>query len=120
MYDRSEGLAPIRLLYVQMDRSERNYFIQQVRRFAGDQHFDLNIRQLTPDPDEIFFQLSRDNILLLGSNRVTAHGLEFQFSFGFYQQRLMSLPSLDEIDPLMVSLKKLLTEVPGLIIAKDE
>jgi hypothetical protein len=51
MYDRSEGLASIRLFYVQMDRSERNYFIQQVRRFAGEQHFDLNVRQLTPDPD---------------------------------------------------------------------
>ncbi|ACI93715.1 hypothetical protein OCAR_6603 [Afipia carboxidovorans OM5] len=120
MSDRSEGSSPIRLLYVQMDRSERNHFVQQVRRFADQHHFDLNIRQLTPDPDEIFFQLSQKNILLLGSNRSKRRAPEFQFAFIFYRQREKSSPSLAEIDPLMVSLKKLLADVPGLVVTKEE
>jgi hypothetical protein len=120
MGDRSEGFSPIRLVYVQMDRSERNDFVRQVRRFADQHHFDLNIRQLAPDPDEIFFQLSRDNILLLGSNNANGRTPEFRFSFAFYRQREKPPPSLAEIDPLMASLKKMLADVPGLVVTKEE
>jgi hypothetical protein len=120
MGDRSEGLSPIRLVYVQMDRSERNDFVRQVRRFTDQHHFDLNIRQLTPDPDEIFFQLSRDNILLLGSNNANVRTPEFRFSFAFYRQREKPPPSLAEIDPLMASLKAMLADVPGLVMTKEE
>lgn len=120
MGDRSEGLSPIRLVYVQMDRSERNDFVRQVRRFADQHHFDLIAKQLAPDPDEIFFQLSRDNILLLGSNRSNRRATEFQFAFIFYRQREKPPPSLAEIDPLMASLKAMLADVPGLVMTKEE
>lgn len=99
MMDRKPHL-PLRFVDVQMNHTERDHFIEQVRRFADQHRFDLNIRQLPPDPDEVFFQLSRNNILLLGSNNASGHVPEFQFSFAFYQQRKIPPPSLAEIDPL--------------------
>jgi hypothetical protein len=118
MVDREPQL-PLRFIDVQMDRSERDHFIQQVKGFADWHHFDLIAKQLAPDPDEIFFQLSRDNILLLGSNNANGRTPEFRFSFAFYRQREKPPPSLTEIDPLMASLKTMLADVPGLVITKE-
>jgi len=120
MVDHSEGSSPIRLLYVQMDRSERDHFVQQVRHFADQHRFDLNIRQLTPDPDEIFLYLARDNIQFLGTKNSNIVAPKVGFSLGFYQQREKSPPSLAEIDALMASLKKMLADVPGLVITREE
>lgn len=56
MMDRKPHL-PLRFVDVQMNHTERDHFIEQVRRFADQHRFDLNIRQLPPDPDEVFLSI---------------------------------------------------------------
>jgi hypothetical protein len=120
MYDRSEPLSPIRLVYVQIERSQRDALSGKIQMFADQQHFRSSTKLSSPDPDDIFFYLARDNIQFMGTKNSNTGAPKLQFSLAFYQQRQMPPPSLAEIDPLMTSLKKLLADVPGLVITKEE
>jgi hypothetical protein len=103
-----------------MDRIERDRMTQQIRRFADQYHFESIIKPSSPDPDDIFFQLWRDNIQLAGTKRPRNGTNDLEFAFAFYRRRQMAMPSMSEIDPLMVALKKMLAEVPGLVVTKEE
>lgn len=116
----NESLSPIRLIYVQMDRSERDHFARQIVAFGDRFGFKTSIRQIPVDPDEITFYLARNNIQFWGTKNSEQATQKLQFSLAFYGQFGEPSPSFGQIDPLMKSLKSFLADVPGLTITKEQ
>ncbi len=115
-----EPISPMRSIEVRISRSDRNHFTAQMRKFAETHGFTSLIKPGTPDPDDIFFQLWRDNIDLLATKSSDVDPPDLEFLVAFYRQRFKSPPSQTDINLLMESLKRLLEDIPGVRITERQ
>lgn len=114
-----DPLFPMRSFDVGIDRIQRDALSIKVQIFALRQNFESKTKLSSPDPDDIFFYLMRNDVQFMGTRRSRQGSRDLEYSFAFYRQRDRAPPSLAEIDSLMVSLKTLLGEVPGLMITNE-
>src|SRR4051812_44658871 len=63
------GIFPVRSFHVRMDKAAYEPFIAQMRKFGETFGFRMLIKPSSPIPYDMFFQMWRDDVDLLASNR---------------------------------------------------
>ena len=108
-----DGIAPLRLVEIRIEKSARDPFVEQMRQFAVAFDFTALIKPSSPDPDDVFFQMWRYDVDLLGAKASDTGPLDLKFTVGFYPKPPRPPPPLADVDVLVEGLMRFLVQVPG-------
>jgi hypothetical protein len=116
MSARQETRFPLRSVHVRIDKGARDRLVVQMRNFGYAFSFDVLIRTMSPDPNDVMFNFSRHDLDLVGSNRSDTGAPDLTFGINFYPKWSEAGPPAENLEVLVQGLKMFLEEVPGAMI----
>ncbi len=102
---------PVRIIKITFESAAREKFVEHVRSFAKSQAFEIRVRQRSPDPDDTFIQMRRQDAELLIVRVRTAQSQELRYDVGTYANGDQPLP-IDTVDQLVEILRATVEAAP--------
>jgi hypothetical protein len=102
---------PVRTIKITFESAAREKFVEHVRSFAESQAFEIRVRQRSPDPDDTFIQMRRQDAELLVVRVRTSQPQELRYDVGIYANGEQPLP-IDTVGQLVEILRATVEAVP--------
>lgn len=120
-YTLGAGNFPVRNFLVHVGKSEFGQFERQMSKFGAAFGFDNKSKAGGPDPYDIVFYMTRNEVDLVGTDDTKKSESGLKYSIGFYPKVDGSAPppSPENVDVLVEGLKKFLAPVEGAVITED-
>lgn len=112
MSKKQQSRLPLRSVDVRFVREDRDRFVAQMRKFGVAFGFDVLVRSMSPDPNDLMFNFSRPDIDLTAANHSDTGAPDLTFAIGFYAKWSQSGPPSENLDVLVHGLKTYLQEIP--------
>lgn len=117
-YKYGPGIFPLRSFHARLSRRQFNAFAQQMSRFAMAFHFNDLSRQATPDPNDVFFYMERNELNLIGGTVPPMGETDLIYQIGFYPRHDRAPPPPENVDGLVEGLKTFLAPVEGIVLTE--
>lgn len=110
---------PIQVLEVRIPTFATDQLVDRIRNFAETYAFAIRVSQSSPDPNNIFVQMWREDIKLIGSNVSDTGASDITFKTFFY--KICDRPiSAEIVDQLVGGLKRIIGEVEGITFSEEK
>lgn len=109
------GQHPKKTLGVVVDIDQREKLFEQLKRFAVENDFDIQIGQTTPSGDTFSIYMSRKDVVVWGENVLNP----LAYDIAFYDKDPANPVAEDVIDGLLIDLKIFMSEVPNIRIFEE-
>ena len=107
---------PKRTVGIVIDIEQREKFFEQLKRFARAHDFDIHIGQTTPAGDKFNINISGREITLIANNAFDPRA----YDISFYDKHPANPVPDEEIDILLLDLKRFISEVPNIRIFEKQ
>jgi hypothetical protein len=111
-----DTLYPLRSIDLRIDMGQRDRFVDQMKKFGRAYGFDVLIRTMSPDPNNVMFNFTRQDLDLVGSHRSDTGAPDLTFGISFYPKWTRPGPPAENVEVLVQGLKTFLRDIPGAII----
>ena len=108
MTDKSDSQVPIRVVAISVQKSDRDAFFEQLKKFSDKHAFAIRIAPVRPDGEHFIVQMWREDIKGIGVNSIDPAA----FEIGFYENSRHPV-SAEKLDTLLSDLKNIIGEVKG-------
>jgi hypothetical protein len=115
---KQEPRFPIKRFYIRMEKTKFKQYQMRMHEFGKAFAFSMRIRPTSPDPYDIYFVYTRDDIDMSSANASDSGATDLKFSIGFYPKRDRSPPPPENVNVLVEGLKKFLAPVEGAVITE--
>jgi hypothetical protein len=102
---------PVRIVKVTFERTAREEFVKQVRKFADTHAFAIRVSQSSPDPDDTLVQMWRQDAKMLVVRVRDTSAQQLRYDVGIYANGDRSLP-MTAVDQLVEGLRLTVQPIP--------
>jgi hypothetical protein len=120
MATRLESLSPLRTIEIRIDANARELLVEQMRKFADTFGFTARIEPSSPDSDDVFFQMWRQDVDLLGARTSKKRAPGLTFTFGVFPKRFQPVPPPANVDLLVEGLRQFIGQVRSVTIIQTK
>lgn len=101
--------APIRRIWITLDQNQHDQLFDQLRKFADQHAFTIQISQTDPTGENFLVQMWREDIKFIAVDS----GDPRLFKIGFYNASEEHPVDIEVVDELIIDLKEYIEEIPN-------
>lgn len=110
------GLAPIRSLTLEIDKSQREELVDQFRKFADDQSFEIDVTDYNTNGQNVQVWMAGDGMqIIVFFNRKEPN----KASLDFYSMQPGDPADEQKVDELLADLKAYINKIPNVTITEE-